>query len=155
MIKKEVVEEIVLSVLEVEEMLVGVSISPQNDICITIDSETGVTIDRCIAVTKEIEKNFDRDQEDFSLEVRSAGLGDPFLLPRQYKKNEGQPVRVIKRDGERIDGVLGTSNESSFTILTEVMIPSPDGRHKKRRYETVEVELSYEEVKSTAYRFEK
>ena len=51
---------------------VGIDISPDNDITVEIDSDTSVDIDRCVGLTKEIEKEFDRDEEDYRLEVGSA-----------------------------------------------------------------------------------
>lgn len=154
MIAKEIVERAIAEVLTPEEMLLTITISTSNDIRVIVDSDQAITIDRCIAITKSIESFLNRDEEDFSLEVSSAGLGDAFVLPRQYRKHEGKPVRVVTLEGMRHDGTLGASDEEAFTLLVEEMIPSPDGRHKKRRYEMVERRFRYDEIKSTSYRFE-
>ncbi len=80
--------------------LVGIDISPDNDITVEIDSDTSVDIDRCVGLTKEIEKEFDRDEEDYRLEVGSAGLTSPFKVLRQYEKTSGMKLRSSRR-GER------------------------------------------------------
>lgn len=159
MINKELIETLVETTLNASiEFLVSVSISPTNDIRVVIDSLEGLSIDRCIAVSRAIEASLNRDEEDFSLEVMSAGLGEPFLNPRQYQKNIGNTVSVILKNGLKEEGKLVEVNENAFVISLQKIIPAHiDADGKKHKKETIMEQHSYlfDEVKSTAYRFEK
>ena len=66
--------------------LIDLRISESNQIMVVIDGDNGVTLKDCIAVSREIEHNLDREETDFSLEVTSAGVSEPLTLVRQYKK---------------------------------------------------------------------
>lgn len=94
--------------------IVDVRVSPANEIVVEMDSPEGLDIDTCASVTRKIEGVFDRDVEDYELEVGSAGLTSPFKVIGQYVKNIGNEVEVLTRDGRKLSG-----------ILTEVQ---PDGR---------------------------
>ncbi|MDE6772705.1 MAG: ribosome assembly cofactor RimP, partial [Muribaculaceae bacterium] len=67
--------------------LVDVAVTPSNEITVEIDSDTSVDIDRCVSLTREIEQAFDRDVEDYELEVVSDCLTYPFKVLRNYEKN--------------------------------------------------------------------
>lgn len=54
--------------------LVEVTVSEENDIEVIITREGGVAIDDCVALSRHIESKLDRDKEDFSLMVGSAGI---------------------------------------------------------------------------------
>ena len=67
--------------------LVDVSVSKDNDIEITIEAEEGrIELDTCVAISRFFETKFDREQEDYSLTVTSAGLDQPFK-EQQYLTN--------------------------------------------------------------------
>ena len=74
--------------------LVGIKQNTANEIEITVDSDTSVDIDACATLTRKINDAFDREEEDFSLTVMSAGIGQPLILPRQYRKMIGKEVEV-------------------------------------------------------------
>lgn len=87
--------------------LVDITASPDNDIEVTLDSDgTGVDIEQCLALTRNIEQHFDRDHEDYSLEVGSAGITSPLKVLQQYQKNIGNPVEVLTTDGRKLHGTL-------------------------------------------------
>ena len=86
--------------------VVDVNITPANEITIEIDSMESIDIDTCAALTRRIEEVFDRDIEDYQLEVGSAGLTSPFKVRQQYVKNIGNEVEVLTRDGRKLRGVL-------------------------------------------------
>ncbi|MDE5857439.1 MAG: ribosome assembly cofactor RimP, partial [Muribaculaceae bacterium] len=69
--------------------LVDLKVSPDNNIVVEIDSKNGLDIDTCADLTRKIEAEFDRDAEDYELEVGSAGLTSPFKVKAQYEKNIG------------------------------------------------------------------
>ena len=78
------IEDIVLQQLNSEtEFLVDVSVSAANQIKVQLDGDQGITIERCVEVSKAIEQSFDREVQDFELEVSSAGLSESLRLPRQ------------------------------------------------------------------------
>lgn len=148
------IEQCIQSLLLPEEFVVKITLSPSNDVSIVIDGDKGIGIDRCVQISKEFEKSFNRDDADFSLEVGSASLTDPFLNYRQYQKHIGNPVRVVHKDGLRFDGILKSVEGEKFTLVCMELVKSPDGRHRKRHYEEVEYTFLFEEVKSTTYRFD-
>ncbi|MCL2683448.1 MAG: ribosome assembly cofactor RimP [Bacteroidales bacterium] len=100
--------------------LVDCRVKTDNKIRVFIDSERGVTIEDCIALSRHIEGNLDREQEDFALDVSSAGLDLPLRMPRQFKKNVGRNVQVIMNDGAEIRGELIEATDDDFQVLPEI-----------------------------------
>ncbi len=101
-----------------DAFIVSINVGADNRICVEIDSITGVDIDTCVAITRAIEAAFDRDKEDYELEVGSAGLTSPFKVREQYEKNIGNQIEVLTADGRKIRGRLVeiTPDGSVFTI---------------------------------------
>ena len=77
MIEKSLIEAIANDYLAATDLkLVRVKVSKENDITVYIHrSGAGVCIDDCVALSRHIEGKLDRDKEDFSLTVSSAGTG--------------------------------------------------------------------------------
>lgn len=100
--------------------IVDITVSRDNDITVEIDSPDGLDIDTCARITRHIESRFDRDADDYRLEVGSAGLTSPFKVKAQYDKNIGNPVEVLTRDGRKLHGTLTAAGDDSFTIETPV-----------------------------------
>ncbi len=93
MIDKNVVIRIVDEWLEGKDyFLVDVTISPDNKIVVEIDHAEGVWIDDCVDLSRYIESKLDREEEDYELEVGSAGIVQPFKLLRQYQNYSGEEV---------------------------------------------------------------
>jgi len=147
MIDKKLVESIVTEQLNPdEEFVVDITVSASNKIMVLLDGDNGITIDRCVKVSRAIEQRFDRDEEDFELEVASAGLSESLRLPRQYKKNVGRSLEVVKSDGQKLKGLLLSANDSALALEVESMV-KPEG--KKRKEKVVEqFEIPYTQVKS-------
>lgn len=101
--------------------LVDLSVSRDNRVVVEIDSTEGIDIETCERITNGILDEFNRDVEDYELEVGSAGLTSPFKVPGQYIKNIGNRIEILTRDGRKLSGVLVEFNEEteSFTIETE------------------------------------
>ena len=129
--------------------LVEVAITPANEIRVEIDSDTSVDIDECVALTRAIEEAFDRDVEDYELEVGSAGLTSPFKVVRQYEKNIGNEVEVLGCDGKKYKGMLREAGPESFTIISEEKIKAEGA--KRPVLENVSRTFSYGDVKYTKY----
>ncbi len=124
--------------------LVDLSILESYKITVTLDGDNGVTLQDCIDISRVIENNLDREEQDFSLEVASAGVSTPLKLVRQYKKNIGRTVRV-KTATETIEAKLEAASEESITLSWTAREPKKIGKGK----ETVEHkrEIPYSEIK--------
>ena len=129
--------------------LVDVKVKPENLIEVEIDSDSPVSIEECEKLTRAIEKEFDRDKEDYTLEVGSAGITSPFKVKRQYLKYLGQEVEVVKKDGKKLSGLLKSANEDNFTIVCKEKVKRPES--KRPVVEDVEHTLGYDEIKQTKY----
>jgi ribosome maturation factor RimP len=133
--------------LEREIYPVEVLVSTNNRIMVLIDADQGVTIENCIALSRHIEGNLDREQQDFELEVSSAGLDQPLKIVRQYLKNIGRRVKVKQLDGKSLIGVLLSANEHQFVIESEVKV-LPEGKKKKITVKK-EFTFDYTNIQST------
>lgn len=150
MIEKERVKEIAEKSIEGTAMfLVDIVVRPGNIIVVEIDSDDSIGIDDCISLSRKIESHLNRDEEDFELEVGSAGLTAPLKIPRQYKKNEGNEVEVLSKAGQKLSGVLKESNDNGFTLTVTKMV-KPEGAKKKIAIEE-DLSFAYEDVKYTKY----
>lgn len=96
--------------------LVGLKVDKNNSITVEIDSPEGIDIDTCAKITRAIEADFDRDVEDYDLEVGSAGLTSPFKVKGQYLKNIGNPIEVLTQDGKKLKGTLLEVSDDSFVL---------------------------------------
>ena len=150
MIDREKLKEFISSQLEGTSLfMVDLSVSKDNDIQVVIDSDEPLSIEECEKLTRAIESEFDRDLEDYTLEVGSAGLTSPLKVPRQYKKYIGRDVEVVLSDGKKLIGMLKEAGDDSFTIVYEEKVKK-EGQ-KRPTKEEVEKKLSYNEVKQTKY----
>ncbi|MDO5665207.1 MAG: ribosome assembly cofactor RimP [Bacteroidia bacterium] len=131
------------------DYLVDVIIATGNTITVEIDNDNGVNIDDCVELSRYLESKLDRDAEDFELTVTSAGLTSPFKTHRQYKKYEGKEVEVLTKKGEKVKGVLKSSNDNNFTIEVSKMV-KPEGAKRKTEIKE-EQTYNYDEIKYTKY----
>ena len=95
-----------------------------------IDGDKGVTVNDCIAISRKIEHNLDRDTEDFSLDVASAGVSSPLELPRQFRKNVGRKLAVKTKDGKTLEGDLVRFEDNILTLKWKAREPKPVGKGK-------------------------
>lgn len=99
--------------------LVDVVVDAKNNIRIEIDSETGVNTTDCLKISRGVEGYFDREVEDYGLEVSSPGLDKPFKVWQQYEKNVGRNVRVVKTDGIEVIGELLKAADGQVELQTK------------------------------------
>ena len=140
------VTEIAERHLEGSDMyVVECKISPMGEIELLIDSDTAVKLEDCAALNRAIEAEFDREVEDFSLMVASAGIGSELKLLRQYNKIIGSSVEVLLKDGIKLLAKLNNADEAGITISYE----EKQAVEGKKRKVTVEVTKDYkwEEIK--------
>ena len=150
MIDKNVVKKLVDEWLQDQEyFLVDIEISPDNRIVVEIDHADGVWIEDCVALSRYIEERLSRDDEDYELEVGSAGLGQPFKVPQQYVNFVGKEVEVLDADGIKVKGILKAVNGNDFTVGVEEKV-KVEG---KKRPVKMEVDHVYQmdKVKYTKY----
>ena len=116
MIDKQLIEQLTLRELSEEYFIVNISIKKGNVIEVIIDGDHGVSIQKCVDVSRSIEHNLDRDIEDFELSVSSFGLNKPFKVYRQYAKNIGKEVEVIPAEGKPVAGILKQVDNEGFDL---------------------------------------
>ena len=110
--------------------LIDMEIASDNKIAVIIDGDQGVRVEDCIAISRAIEHNLDREEEDFSLDVLSAGVSRPLSLPRQYKKNLGRNLQVKTTQGKTIEGKITQTTDTEVTLEWKAREPKPVGKGK-------------------------
>lgn len=128
---KEKVESLLGKALEEHPslFLIDFTIGGDNTIKVVLDGDKGVTLQDCMDVSRAIEHNLDREVEDFSLEVASAGATSPLKMPRQYTKNIGRTLKVRTDSGE-LEGTLVQATENNITLEWKAREPKPVGKGK-------------------------
>ena len=150
MIDKNVVGGIVNEWLEDKDyFLVDVSVSPDDKIVVEIDHAEGVWIDDCVELSRFIESKLDREEEDYELEVGSAGIGQPFKVLQQYLIHIGKDVEVLTREGKKLEGVLKDANEENMTVTVQKKVKLEGSKRPKMVEE--DVTYKYDEIKYTKY----
>ena len=140
--KLKVLEIIQEKLREGEIFLVDLKISSDSKINVTIDGDNGVTISDCITISRAIESSLDREENDFELNVLSAGVGQPLKLTRQYIKNVGRTIHVLKNDLTEIEGELVSADEQQIEVEVEIK----KGNSKKNISKVTEA-IQYADIK--------
>ncbi len=150
MISKNVVEGIVNEWLEDKEyFLVDVTVSPDDKIVVEIDHAEGVWIDDCVELSRFIESKLDREEEDFELEVGSAGIGQPFKVLQQYLIHIDKEVEVLTKEGKKLEGVLKEADADHFVVTVQKKV-KPEGA-KRPVWVDEDLTFTYDEIKYTKY----
>ncbi|MES2240348.1 MAG: ribosome assembly cofactor RimP [Bacteroidota bacterium] len=143
---KEKVNTLLMEALEERPtlFLIDLTITDAFKVIINLDDDNGVVLQDCIDVSRAIEGNLDREEQDFSLEVASVGVGSPLKLVRQYKKNIGRTL-IVTTNAEKIEAELVDANEDFIILSWEAREPKKVGKGK----ETVQKEqqIPYTEIK--------
>ncbi len=148
MITKEEIKDLITELVEDKNaFIVDIKVGASNKINIEIDSIDGFTIESCVEVSRLIESNYDRDKEDFELEVASAGLSEPFKVVQQYEKNIGKEVETLTNEGIKIKGILSNVSDKDFEI-EESKLVKLEGKKKKQAV-IEKHRFSFDQVKST------
>lgn len=150
MILKETIYQIVENFLiNTNYYLVDVKATPDNRISVEIDAFDGVSLEFCAELNRHIESQFDREVEDFELEVSSAGLTEPFKVVKQYEKNIGNEVETLTKAGKKIAGILTEVRDNEFVLQVE-KTEKPEGSKRKVTV-TEDLTFAYEDIKNTKY----
>lgn len=124
--------------------LIDLTITDAFKIIVTLDGDNGVSLQDCIDISRAIEHNLDREEQDFSLEVASFSVGSPLRQIRQYKKNIGRTL-IVKTATETIEAELTTATDESIALAWEAREPKKIGKGKETVQKTLE--LPYSDIK--------
>jgi ribosome maturation factor RimP len=150
MIEKKTVCQIVDEWLEGKDyFLVEVSVSQDDKIVVEIDHAEGVWIEDCVDLSRYIESKLNREEEDYELEVGSAGIGQPFKVLQQYYNHIGKEVEVSTKDGKKESGVLKAVTPEEFTLTVQKKI-KPEGAKRPKMVSEDET-FAYDGVEYTKY----
>lgn len=114
---------------EPEDFLVSVKVKPTNNIKIFLDSDQGISIEKCVKYNRklyaQIEEKAVFPDGNFSLEISSPGIDEPLKLHRQYVKNKGRNILITFNDASQKEGKLVEVTE------TDIIIEQTTGKGKK------------------------
>jgi ribosome maturation factor RimP len=96
------------------------TVKPGNNIMVSIDGDKEVSIDDCVALARFIESSLNRDEEDYNLQVSSAGVDQPLKTLRQYTKNIGRRLGIDLADGGNITGKLVSADSEKIQVQKEI-----------------------------------
>lgn len=124
--------------------LIDLIITDAFKVIVNLDGDNGVALQDCIDVSRFIDANLDREEQDYSLEVASVGVGSPLKFVRQYKKNIGRTL-IVKTESEIIEAELVDATDDFVILSWEAREPKKIGKGK----ETIQKELNlpYEKIK--------
>ena len=148
MIIKESIQGLVDEFLHENEavFLVSLKIGGGNQIEILIDSFEGIKVRDCVRLSRHVEGNLDREEEDFGLQVASAGLEESFKVFPQYQKNVGRKVDVKLLGGQKIEGTMLSAEEGKGIVL-ETKRREKVG--KKKQVIVEQHELDFQQIDQT------
>lgn len=132
---------------EGSNFIVDISVKPGNKIIVLLDNDKGVSIADCVAMSRHIEFNLDREKDDFELNVMSPGLTEPFKILRQYQKNLGKYVDVVTKENKKITGKLLNATEEGIILETK---SKERVEGKKGKQELINnINLTFNQIKET------
>jgi len=147
MIEKEKIVNLVNEKLTADQFLVDVTVSASNVIHVMVDSDTSISINQIVEISRHVEGGLDRETEDFELSVFSAGLSEPFSLVRQYKKNINKEIEVILTKGTKLNGLLISVDDAGID-LEMTSKENIEGSKKKELVKKIH-HFDFSEIKET------
>ena len=124
--------------------LIELSISVNNKVQVVVDGDNGVSLSETMRISRVINDTFDREVEDFSLEVGTPDIAHPLKVKRQYIKNLNRILKV-KTEEEELEGTLVTADEDKIVLHWKAREPKPVGKGKVTVDKTATLE--YTEIK--------
>lgn len=113
-----------------ELFLIELKFLADNKIYVEVDGDKGVSLKECIRISRGIEHDLDREEEDFSLEVTSPDVANPLKVKRQYIKNMNRILSVKLCDNSKVEGELIRVNEDEIELEWKAREPKPIGKGK-------------------------
>lgn len=126
--------------------LLEAKLHANNKLDVFIDSDTGVTFEKCQRISRYLEQHLDEGMwlgEKYTLEVSSPGIGRPLKLRRQYPRNLGRKMEISMVDGSSKTGTLLAVGEDSITLEEKEKIK--EGKRNVTR--TLQSEIPFEQIK--------
>ena len=141
----EKVKELLIEALAENDslFLIDLSFLPGNKIHVVVDGDAGVSLNECIRISRKIEHNLDREEEDFALEVTTPDIAEPIKVQRQYLKNLNR-ILSVKTQEEKFEGTLTEVNEHNIVLNWKAREPKPIGKGKVTVEKTAT--LAYDEI---------
>jgi len=146
MIDKAIVQKLVEEMLDDKMFLVEITVNQRNVINVFVDSYDGLTIEQCISISRHVEHSFDREEEDFELQVSSPGLSEKFKVKEQFYKYIGREIEVVTVSDVERDVVILTATEEEIILETSAR-ELLEGQ-KKKQLVVKQHHLKYNEIKS-------
>jgi ribosome maturation factor RimP len=115
--------------------LITLNVSAGNDILVEVDRLAGVDVDFCAELNRFLVEKLDAVEPDYSLEVGSVSLTDPFKTKMQFEKNLGHDVEVLI-DGKKLRGQLVSVDEETFSVDTVEKVAIEGKKRKETRIVT-------------------
>ena len=109
--------------------LIELSFLVGNRIKVVVDGDQGISIKECMRISRHVEHSFDREEEDFGLEVTSPDISHPLTVRRQYLKNIDRVLKV-KTEEEELEGTLISINDKEISLRWKTREPKPIGKGK-------------------------
>ncbi len=134
---------------ESDNYLIDVLISSSNKIRVFIENDEHVSIKDCIALSRHIESNLDREKEDFELEVSSPGIDQPFKSIRQYRKYIGKAVEILLNDGDKLKGELADCDEVEVSFLSQINKKGNKNLKQTLHIDNKPTKISLNDIKET------
>ncbi|MBC7695965.1 MAG: ribosome assembly cofactor RimP [Burkholderiales bacterium] len=148
MIKKQTIIDLATAHFEgTDKFIVDVKVLTGNKIEVYVDAPNHVVIADCVALSRFIEGNLDREKDDYELQVSSPGATEPFKVLPQYKKYIGSKVLVVTKEGLKHEGVLLSADENEFVIEETRREKKAVGKGNQTVVE--KITLAYNQTKET------
>ncbi|MBQ2520281.1 MAG: ribosome assembly cofactor RimP [Paludibacteraceae bacterium] len=133
--------------------LITLNVSAGNDILVEVDRLAGVDVDFCAELNRylveKLETNANANADaDYSLEVGSVSLTDPFKTKMQFEKNLGHDVEVLV-DGKKLRGQLVSVDDETFSVDVEEKV-AVEGK-KRKETQIITHTWRYDEPKYVKY----
>lgn len=141
---KDKVNDLLNKALEERQDLfvLDLKVSESNEIKVVIDGDNGVLVEDCMFISRAIEHNLDREEQDFSLEVASAGATSPMVNKRQYKKNIGRLLTVKTKDNQVFEGKLTNCDDEGVFLEWKTKEPKSIGKGKVTVTKQVKIDFA-------------
>jgi len=146
MIDKAIVKKLVEEMLDDKMFLVEITVSQRNVINVFVDSYDGLTIEQCISISRHVEHSFDREEEDFELQVSSPGLSEKFKVKEQFYKYIGREIEIVTISDVELEGVIQSATDEGIILETSAR-ELVEGQ-KKKQLVVKQHHLKYDEIKS-------
>ena len=125
--------------------LIELKLHPNNKLDVFIDSDAGITFDRCRKISRYLESYLDESGwlgERYTLEVSSPGVNRPLKLQRQYPKHTGRKLKINLKDGTEVEGILKEVHPDHLELEHRVV----ERQGKKKKHLKVITDIPLENI---------